>query len=98
MYQDYFVDGRPPPYLRGGELSTSIVARLAPHCEHLSFFRIVENGAVPYFWESSKPSTVWEWPHRPHSINRPARNRMRSAAERTCFVDIGPHWAGENDS
>lgn len=56
------------------------------------------NSAVPHVLATSKPSSVRALPQLPHSIFRPAPKRTRSAAVRTCLVDIPDRYSGENDS
>jgi hypothetical protein len=63
-------------------------ASLAPHREHFIRGLISHRGRVPYALATSKPSTVVELPQLPHSILSAHLKRARSAADRTCLVDI----------
>lgn len=53
---------------------------------------------VPHVLATAYPSRVLAFPQIVQSTCRPAPKRTRSAAVRTCFVDIRHRYSGENDS
>jgi hypothetical protein len=63
-------------------------ASFIPQREHFIRGRISVNAFVPYAFATSKPFTVFELPQLPHSILSAHLKRARSAAVRTCLVDI----------
>ena len=84
--------------LGGGGESTVNAASLLPQREHFILVWIEARGPVPYVLATSKPFTVVELPQLLHSILSAHLKRARSAAQRTCLVDMTDAYAHENDS
>ena len=71
----------------GGDITLSR-AFFTPQREHFMSRRICANVPVPNALATSNPPSVREWPQPAQSIWSPQLKRTRSAADRTCFVDI----------